>query len=75
MAYAGGNGVSYTGLVNGDTAASLGGILTYAAIAKAAINVGNYLITPSGLTSGNYIVSYSDGSLTIVAAPTRLQLQ
>ena len=45
----------------------LGGTL---ALARApGENVGSYLITPGGLTSGNYAISFNSGTLTIVAPP------
>jgi len=67
-AYSGGNGVTYSGFVNGETQAVLGGALSYAGSAQGAINVGSYAITPGGLTSGNYTISYVDGSLSISPA-------
>jgi hypothetical protein len=39
--------------------------LAYGGTSQGAINVGGYVITPSGLTSGNYSISYVDGQLTI----------
>jgi gliding motility-associated-like protein len=66
VAYSGGNGVSYSGFVNGETAAGvLTGILTYGGTSQGAINVNNYTIIPSGLTSNNYIITYVDGQLSI----------
>ncbi|MDG2535297.1 MBG domain-containing protein, partial [Sphingomonas sp. HITSZ_GF] len=65
LAYSGGNGVTYTGLVNGETAAVLGGTLVYGGTAQGAVNAGSYGLTASGLTSGNYAISYVDGSLTV----------
>ena len=64
-AYSGGNGVSYSGLVGGETAAVLSGSLTYGGTSQGAINAGSYSIIPSGLTSGNYAITYADGTLTI----------
>jgi len=57
--------VSYAGLVNGDTAAVLSGLLTYCGTSHGAVNVGSYLITPGGLTSANYDIAFADGRLTI----------
>ncbi|WP_186758167.1 MBG domain-containing protein, partial [Echinicola salinicaeni] len=58
--------VSYTGFVNGDDETSLGGTL---AISRAAgEDVGTYTITASGYTSGNYTISYMDGSFEITQA-------
>jgi filamentous hemagglutinin family protein len=74
LAYSGGNGVSYSGFVNGETSAVLGGTLAYGGTSQGAINAGSYVITPSGLTSGNYTISYNDGTLTInPASPTPTQ--
>jgi hypothetical protein len=59
--------VSYAGFVNGDTPAALGGTLT---INRAAgENVNSYLITPGGLTSGNYTITFNTGTFTINKAP------
>jgi hypothetical protein len=57
--------VRYDGFVNGDTAASLGGTLTYSTLADASSNVGSYAVTPSGQTSSNYTISYFAGTLDI----------
>lgn len=70
IAYSGGNGVSYSGFVNGETGAVLGGALNYGGSSQGAVNAGNYAITPSGLTAANYTISFSDGTLTIAAAPS-----
>ena len=65
LAYAGGNGVSYAGLVNGETSSVLGGSLAYGGSSQGAVNAGSYVIAPSGLTSANYAISYADGELTV----------
>ncbi len=65
LAYSGGNGVSYNGLVNGESASVLGGSLVYGGAAQGAINAGTYGITASGLTSGNYAISYVAGALVV----------
>lgn len=67
-AYFGGNGVSYSGFVNGETAAVLGGSLSYTGSSQGAVNVGGYVIAPGGLTSGNYTIAYVNGALTIAPA-------
>jgi hypothetical protein len=60
---------SYSGFVNGDTSASLAGTLVFSRTAGE--SVGTYAITPSGLTSGNYNITFNAGTLTITAtAPT-----
>ncbi|HBV96168.1 MAG TPA: hypothetical protein DEF36_03880, partial [Desulfotomaculum sp.] len=61
---------SYIGFVNGDTESSLTGSLGFTTTATAASVVGSYPITPSGLTSDNYSISYVDGTLTVTAIPT-----
>src|SRR5207237_890626 len=58
-------GVRYSGFVNGDTAASLGGALAYATAADASSAVGTYAVTPSGLTSANYTIGFVDGALDV----------
>ncbi|WP_042688689.1 MBG domain-containing protein, partial [Azospirillum sp. B506] len=65
LAYSGGNGVSYSGFVNGETAAVLGGALAYGGTAQGAVNAGRYTLTASGLASGNYAISYAPGALTV----------
>src|SRR5262249_25704675 len=60
--------VSYTGFVNGDTAASLTTPPTVSTPATAASPVGTYAITPAGAASGNYTIGYVNGTLTISPA-------
>ena len=69
LAYSGGNGVSYSGFVNSETSSVLGGSVSYVGTSQGAVNTGSYVITPSGLTSSNYTISYSSGVLTINKAP------
>lgn len=69
LAYAGGNGVTYSGFVNGETSADLAGTLGYGGDAQSALNAGAYTITPQGLTSGNYAITFVDGALTVAQAP------
>ncbi|UYZ57901.1 MBG domain-containing protein [Hymenobacter latericus] len=56
---------SYSGLVNNDAPASLGGTLSFATQATAGSPVGAYDITPGGLISGNYTLEFKTGKLTI----------
>ncbi|WP_294637723.1 MBG domain-containing protein [uncultured Aquabacterium sp.] len=63
--YSGGNGATYNGLVNNETASVLSGSLAYSGDSQGARNVGTYTITPSGLSSTNYAITYSGGTLTI----------
>ena len=61
--------VSYSGFVNGDTAASLGGTLVCTTTATTSSPVGNYPITCSGQTSVTYNITYVPGTLTVNPAP------
>ena len=54
---------AYSGLVNGETTAALGGTLTFSRVPGEA--VGTYAITPAGLTSTNYAITFASGTLTI----------
>lgn len=63
--FSGGNGVTYSGFVNGDGSSALTGALTYTGTSQGARNAGIYTITPSGLTTGNYQITYDSGALTI----------
>ena len=67
-------GVSYSGFVNSETSDDLSGTLAYAYNYEQYGNVGTYTITPSGLTSGNYNISFVAGTLTVnpkvVTSPT-----
>ena len=72
LSYSGGNGVSYSGFVNSETASVLGGSLAYGGTSQGAVNAGSYVITPSGLTSGNYAITYADGTLTVNKAALTL---
>jgi hypothetical protein len=65
------NGVSYSGLVNGETKAVLGGTLNITRTnASTNVAAGTYAgtLVASGLTSGNYNISYANGDYTIVPA-------
>gem|GEM_PF-4429995 len=67
QAYSGGNGVSYSGLLNDETNAVLGGELVYGGSSQGANKVGSFTITAAGLSSQNYAIHYVDGILTITA--------
>jgi filamentous hemagglutinin family protein len=69
LAYSGGNGIGYSGFVNGEGSGVLGGTLAYGGSAQGAINAGSYAITPSGLTSSNYAITFANGTLTVNTAP------
>ena len=66
LVYSGGNGVTYSGFVSGETAATaVTGTLTYSGSSQGAKNVSTYVITPGGLSAANYALTYADGTLTI----------
>ncbi len=58
---------SYDGFVTGDDEDDLGGSLAFATSADASSAVGDYDVTPSGLTSTNYVIAFADGTLSITA--------
>ena len=60
------NGVSYDGWVNGESVANLGGTLDYEYNYERYGNVGDSCtITPKGLTSNNYNITFTPGALTV----------
>jgi hypothetical protein len=59
---------SGSGFVNGDSMASLSGTLTFSTPATASSPVGSYPVTPSGLSSPNYTITFIAGTLTIIRA-------
>jgi hypothetical protein len=61
-------GATITGFVNGDTIADLGGSLTCTSTATVTSGVGTYPITCSGLTGGDYAISFIAGDLTVTPA-------
>lgn len=65
LAWGGGNGVSYSGFVNGEDAAVLGGTLGWGGTAQGAKDAGGYTLVASGLTSANYDINYAAGQLTV----------
>jgi hypothetical protein len=65
VSYLGGNGDTYSELVNGDISSILSGTIAYGGNSQGAANTGTYTIIPSGQTSSNYAISYVDGMLTI----------
>lgn len=68
LAYSGGNGVTFSGFVNNETAVDLGGALAYGGTSQTATNAGTYSIIPSGYSSTNYSIGYVNGALTIAPA-------
>jgi hypothetical protein len=61
--------VSYTGFVNNETKSVLGGTLVFTTAATASSPVGSYSVTPGGLTSTNYSLTFTPANLTIQARP------
>ncbi len=58
---------SYTGLVNGDTAAVVTGLNLSTAAANS--NAGTYAITATGGSASNYTITRVNGTMTITPAP------
>jgi len=59
---------SYSGFAGSDGPGDLDGALTFGGDAASAVNVGTYTITPGGLLSDNYNISYNSGALNITKA-------
>ncbi|WP_171475859.1 beta strand repeat-containing protein [Frigoriglobus tundricola] len=60
---------SYTGFVNGDTAASLTTPPALATTATSSSPGGSYVITVSGAADSNYAFAYAAGTLTVAGPP------
>jgi hypothetical protein len=62
---------SYSGFVLGQTASVLGGTLAFTTTTAASSPAGTYLgaVTPSGLTSSNYAITFVPGNMLVTAAP------
>jgi hypothetical protein len=58
---------SYSGFVLGQGPADLGGALTFTTLATAGSPPGAYAVTPGGLTSGNYAITFAPGTLTVLS--------
>ncbi|HYF76054.1 MAG TPA: MBG domain-containing protein, partial [Symbiobacteriaceae bacterium] len=66
--------VTYSGFVAGDTEAALTGTLAFSTTAAPASPAGSvHPITPAGLTSPNYAITYVDGTLTVTTAPLTIK--
>ena len=59
-------GVEYEGFVNGETENVLNGELSYSYDYAKIGNVGEYAITPGGLTADNYDIEYVAGTLKVL---------
>ena len=66
-------GVTYAGFVNGESASALGGTLGYQYSYTRYGDAGSaYTITPKGLTSGNYDITFVPAALTVNPKPLGL---
>jgi autotransporter-associated beta strand protein len=59
--------VSYSGFVLGEGPGVLGGAPTFSTPATTGSPPGTYAITPGGLTSGNYAITFVSGTLTVLS--------
>jgi hypothetical protein len=59
---------SFTGFVDGDTPSSLSGTLSFSTDATLSSPIGVYTVTPGGLTSSKYIITFVSGTLNVVYA-------
>ena len=55
----------FDGFVLGEDAGDLGGALDFTTAATRGSPVGSYALSPGGLTSGNYAITYADGALSV----------
>jgi hypothetical protein len=62
----------YSGFVRGEGPGALGGSLTFQVPPGAAGQAGQYAITPGGLNSSNYTITYINGTLTVAPRPIPL---
>jgi len=65
---------SGAGFVNGDSMASLAGTVTFTTSATATSAPGSYSVTPSGMSSANYSITFANGTLTVTQAATSMTL-
>jgi hypothetical protein len=59
-----------SGFVGGETSAVLIGTLDHSTLATTASPAGNYAVTPFGLSSANYTISFVDGILNVTPSTT-----
>lgn len=59
-----------SGFVGGDTSAVLAGMLDYNTLANTASPAGTYAVTPFGVSTNNYAISFIDGALEVSALVT-----
>ena len=65
LAYSGDNGYSISGFVGGEGEGDLSGTVAIGGSSQGAINAGSYALTPSGVSSGNYTITFVPGTLTV----------
>src|SRR5262249_36874878 len=58
----------YSGFVLGEDATVLSGNLSFSTQATRSSNAGSYAIIPSGLSAGNYALTFANGTLTVTSA-------
>ena len=68
------NGAEYIGFADGEGLADLDGSLSFSYTYAQFENAGTYAVTPSGLTSDNYTISFTDGVLTVEQAPVTVTI-
>ncbi len=66
--------VDYTGFVNGETKEVLSGTLQFDCPATSSSLAGTYKVTPYGLTSNNYAITYVGETLTINAVEPAVEI-
>jgi hypothetical protein len=66
---------AYEGFVLGETPGVLGGSLRFTTPATVDSVVGQYPLTPSGLTSGNYSITFVDGKVRVTPAPLKIRAE
>lgn len=67
------NGVSYTGFVNDENESVISGTLGYSSTYTQYDDIGTYTITPGGLTSDNYEITFAPGTLTVTQKEVGLE--
>lgn len=60
---------NFSGFVNNETQSVLSGTLVFTTQATTASGPGSYPVTPSGLTSTNYAISFIPGTIVVTAVP------
>ena len=65
--------VTYQGFATGEDESKLGGTLAFACDYAPGKDVGSYDITPKGLTSGNYDITFTKGILTVAQKDVTIQ--